>query len=1212
MTRKLLFVAVALSAACFKGEATVGTCNTSSDCPLTGSTCNTNVTPHVCVYACPQICAATESCVDGQCVAARCVPDCDADHLCDTNVHPPQCVVRPDGTTTVTKPAAQQVVGGPQITFEATAGAPGGPTKVVFRIEQGGVSKGTVTVTSGNNGVFSGVLSTAGIGLVTGAANVVSQVFWTANGVETSKDSTVVPVTVDMSAPSITAGSPLTDHAFYSSAVNPTGNATVSVSATDVGAAGVNANSARLNLGTHSYPATTAPDGGTGAYTFTVPLADTAIGAGGQATVGFVVAASDKVGNAGSFDGGTISIDNKPPTFANLVVDSTSFFDGGSTLDIRVDVTDPAGGSGLDPALVGLLVSGQPTPIAPSSVAGDTRHFTPLGADLQPSGQQAPVSFTFVAKDLVANPNSSAPQTVKVDRAAPVIGTVTVTDNSVANGYYAADGGANIPVTVVVDDGATGSGAATAKLTVDTSTLNGVAGSPTATAVPFAFTVSPSLHPGPTEGLVSFTVSAADAVGNTTAATTPTAKLKIDNIGPVVSSVVVNGGDATVGNVKWFKQLDASDLNTQPDIDVQADIVDLGSGVDPTSVQLVLQSDGTTRVDHGTPALTSGHWHFSVARVGIIASGNEGTIDFKAVAKDLLGHPQQPDAGGNVSLATLGVDGKKPQLTFSVNYPASGTDCDSTLPGGGADLGIVCGHDGSHWWRRGLGTAGAELTDMVYSATEGGSGLNTGSGTCAITGSGAACTPTWNGSQFAFKPNFSTATLANASTATGGGTATVTVGASDAVGNTASASSSAVAVSRLRWVQKLLVNATLNQLKGAPIVTSRPQAQIIVAGNSAADPIVSLKPTGGIIWTGGKAQGITTVSNNMAYDSTTSNDNTHPTPMLYVLQSSALIAMNVTAAGVNGGKYYNCSVAGSVGQPVIAVGGASARVLVVDQTSNILVAYGGTPSLAGTGCIGANPSIGLPSPRDGAVLAPVTYSGGVAYFGYDDSGGMTGEVGIASVNYAGAAFSGLATHALGHFPFGMIAVADSIFFGDNGSKTYQSVPLAFGAPNWTSVAFTGTTNLVASMVVAKGLALGALGTSNGTNQRLRAYDKNGDGTAKWTYPASGVGLISPPLTASDGTIYLSDSGNNEFVAISPGASSATTVWTFKGSTGFALAGVGTEASLDSNGIVYFGQDSGNVYALITDVGTPAAAVGADWPKTGFDNCNSGNASFSCQ
>jgi len=117
----------------------------------------------------------------------------------------------------------------------------------------------------------------------------------------------------------------------------------------------------------------------------------------------------------------------------------------------------------------------------------------------------------------------------------------------------------------------------------------------------------------------------------------------------------------------------------------------------------------------------------------------------------------------------------------------------------------------------------------------------------------------------------------------------------------------------------------------------------------------------------------------------------------------------------------------------------------------------------------------------------------------------------------------------------------------------------------------------------------------------------------FTYPATGgIGAISPVATGPNGTLYFTDSVNNELVAI---ASNGTAQWTLTGvvaaDAAVALAGVGTEPTLDDNGILYFGQDSGNLYAIITD-GTstpPPAGSGADWPRVGFDRCNSANSSF---
>jgi outer membrane protein assembly factor BamB len=160
----------------------------------------------------------------------------------------------------------------------------------------------------------------------------------------------------------------------------------------------------------------------------------------------------------------------------------------------------------------------------------------------------------------------------------------------------------------------------------------------------------------------------------------------------------------------------------------------------------------------------------------------------------------------------------------------------------------------------------------------------------------------------------------------------------------------------------------------------------------------------------------------------------------------------------------------------------------------------------------------------------------------------------------------------------------------------------------------GSSTPSAPPTVYRGFAYGVAG---GTG-RLYAYRKS-DGAIAWSYlGGTSLGSVSPVSPGADGILYFSDSANNEFVAIDPSTGTPTTsptgLWRFKGPTGVALSGVGTEATIDAKGILYFGQDSGDVYALITDVGdpTPPTGLGADWPRTGFDRCNSSNASFACQ
>jgi hypothetical protein len=96
---------------------------------------------------------------------------------------------------------------------------------------------------------------------------------------------------------------------------------------------------------------------------------------------------------------------------------------------------------------------------------------------------------------------------------------------------------------------------------------------------------------------------------------------------------------------------------------------------------------------------------------------------------------------------------------------------------------------------------------------------------------------------------------------------------------------------------------------------------------------------------------------------------------------------------------------------------------------------------------------------------------------------------------------------------------------------------------------------------------------------------------------------------------------NELVAIDKTAPTVP-AWVFQGTAGasqgypaaitqpsFTLT-ARTEASLDADGTLYFGDTAGKVYAIVTD--SPAAVATstnglADWPKTGYDNCNSASA-----
>jgi hypothetical protein len=588
----------------------------------------------------------------------------------------------------------------------------------------------------------------------------------------------------------------------------------------------------------------------------------------------------------------------------------------------------------------------------------------------------------------------------------------------------------------------------------------------------------------------------------------------------------------------------------------------------------------------------------------------EGQFNFKVIAKDRLGHNQRADGTtvGSItvkSVGTMGIDGVPPNVTFNVTYPPAGTDCD-------VDVNLLCGHDASgHYWRRGLGAGGADTTALSFAATDSGSGVNTGSGTCSIAGSTNPCTPVFVTNKFSFTPNFSTATMpavtdASFDATTGGGPVNVIVAAADAVGNFSPGKTQAVNVSRLRWVQKLAGRGVAT-LKGSAIVTNQPMSQVIIGGTApAADPIVALGPKGGVLWHYGGTQGVSPIGANMTYDSTPSS------PILYALSSNTLYAMHVTSTGVD--KFCKNGVTAQIGSPVLAAG----AVLVTDTGSSPRQVTSFVPSnltLAGGVCLQKGTAT-LTGGQSGSAIGPTTGNGNTIYWGYDNTPTTPGDAGMVSANFDGNAFSIITPHALGSgippfvgTAYSFVALANVFFFGNSPNKIYYSFKTDYSS-NWATTAFTGGTVALANpMVVAKGLAIGATSSP----AKIYAFDK-GTGAQRWMFPIGIGDLTSVSLagTASDGMVYFTDSANKEFVALKPGASSATVSWNFTGPTGVALAGIGTEPTIDGNGIAYFGQDSGNVYAVILDVGTGAPAVGADWPRTGFDNCNSSNTSFNCQ
>ncbi|MGZ6125832.1 MAG: hypothetical protein ACXWLR_12780, partial [Myxococcales bacterium] len=353
-----------------------------------------------------------------------------------------------------------------------------------------------------------------------------------------------------------------------------------------------------------------------------------------------------------------------------------------------------------------------------------------------------------------------------------------------------------VRVTAVVD-GTGGPGIDSASLEVTglgTQPLIAGTTSDTGLVRTYAFDVPGSVQAAGSETPVNFTVRGKDTAGHVSR-DNPSAngQLLIDDAGPVVNGVTVNGGTAVSG-IKWFKAAASGN------IDVQASIQDAGSGVKADTLTLV--SSG--RLDVGTPSCAAGATaqmltcHFSVP-LSTVAVGSQQRIAFAVAGTDVAGNAVKTNT------AALGIDVKAPTITFTTTYPAAFADCNVAGAPPGADGTMYCGHDGSHFWRAGDGKYNLTFTvsDVYASPDDQGSGVDQAGSTCSITGSALTCTVTYDTgtSSFTFPANFADATFTSAPD--GSGTVSVTANAQDAVGNAATPAVATVSVTRLKWMRSM-------------------------------------------------------------------------------------------------------------------------------------------------------------------------------------------------------------------------------------------------------------------------------------------------------------------------------------------------------------------------------------------------------------------------
>jgi len=251
-----------------------GACNSDNDCKA-GSKCDPS--RNVCVIpngGCFPACVGGQICVNAQCRSSECNPPCNSDEVCDTNTATCKPVTTP--TVAITSPASNSFAG-LQLQVTADARAPGGVNGVDFQVRQTGTTTmlahaaGAATSQSGAN--YAATVLLNGGSIPDGAADLVAVMTYP-NG---TLDSTVLPIRIDLTAPSISTSGSVTPAWLGPAATN----ATVTVSVSDSGA-GVDPASVKLTLTEVTHAPYSGTPGNGNSFNFTVPMADLGITAGNQ------------------------------------------------------------------------------------------------------------------------------------------------------------------------------------------------------------------------------------------------------------------------------------------------------------------------------------------------------------------------------------------------------------------------------------------------------------------------------------------------------------------------------------------------------------------------------------------------------------------------------------------------------------------------------------------------------------------------------------------------------------------------------------------------------------------------------------------------------------------------------------------------------------------------------------------------------------------
>jgi hypothetical protein len=167
--------------------------------------------------------------------------------------------------------------------------------------------------------------------------------------------------------------------------------------------------------------------------------------------------------------------------------------------------------------------------------------------------------------------------------------------------------------------------------------------------------------------------------------------------------------------------------------------------------------------------------------------------------------------------------------------------------------------------------------------------------------------------------------------------------------------------------------------------------------------------------------------------------------------------------------------------------------------------------------------------------------------------------------------------------------------------------------------------ILAPPIISSGLVFGAADANDGLLRAFQATDGapafsyNPTNPAKSALSAVGISSTVPPV------YYFSDGSGELNAAVQNGTGGARAPnWdsSFKGKIApgmdLSFTSYGTEPVIGPDGTLYFAANNAtntnaNVYAIMTDTGPGVAPGPTNWPRVGFDNCNSNNSSLTnCQ